>query len=103
MLWRDHEDDVQRYRCSVGHAYSAASLDGEQGRVVEGALWAAARMLGDRHTLLEEMASRADGHGHVGTAGKFREQALEAAHAADTVRQLIEAGRIPVDGNDTAA
>jgi len=96
-LWRHGDPDAIIFRCSVGHAYSPNSLDGEQGRAVESALWAAARLLGDRKTLLEEMAQRAASNGHDRSADAFRAQAEEATEAAWTVRGLIESGRLPLD------
>jgi two-component system, chemotaxis family, protein-glutamate methylesterase/glutaminase len=92
-LWRDDADGVRWFRCSVGHAYSPGSLNEEQSGDVEAALWAAVRLLGDRNTLLGEMASRAEEHGHVRTAATFREQAQDVSHAADTIRGLLESGR----------
>lgn len=97
-LWRNAEDAAVSYRCSVGHAYSPTSLDGEQARDVEAALWAAARLLGDRHALLEELATRAADGGHERTASGFTEQAREVAGAADAIRRLIEGDRVATVG-----
>ena len=89
-LWRDDGDGVLRYRCSVGHAYAPDSLNGEQAANVEAALWAAVRLLGDRSTLLDEMATRADQDGHHRTAATFRAQAEDVSGAAAAIRGLIE-------------
>jgi two-component system chemotaxis response regulator CheB len=104
-LWRHDSGDAETFRCSVGHAYSPASFDGEQARNVESALWAAARLLGDRHTLLEEMARNAAANGHDRSAGAFRAQADEVSSAAATIRALIESGRLALSGlgDDVAA
>jgi len=95
-LWRREEGGAVQFRCSVGHAYSPESLDGEQGRDVESALWAAVRLLGDRKTLLDEMARRADERGHARSATAFRDQATEIEGAALTIRSLIEGGNLPL-------
>lgn len=92
VLWRDDGDGMRRYRCSVGHAYSPDSLNGEQSSNVEAALWAAVRLLGDRRTLLDEMAARAEGNGHERTARTFRSQSEDVKSAAETIRTLLEAG-----------
>jgi two-component system, chemotaxis family, protein-glutamate methylesterase/glutaminase len=104
-LWRHESGDAKTFRCSVGHAYSPASFDGEQGHQVESALWAAARLLGDRQTLLEEMARNAAAKGHDSSAGVFLTQAQEVASAANTIRGLIESGRLALGavGDDVAA
>ncbi len=96
-LWRHENGDAMNFACSVGHMYSPESFDGEQGRSIESALWAAARLLGDRQELLEEMAKRAGGHGHDRSAKAFGEQAGEVARAATVIRGLIESGRLPLN------
>jgi len=95
-LWEHGDEEAHDYRCSVGHAYSLVSLDAEQGRDVESALWAAARLLGDRKTLLEDMARTATARGHDRSAQTFLAQAGEVASAASTIRSLIEGGRLPL-------
>jgi two-component system chemotaxis response regulator CheB len=95
-LWRHDNGDAATFLCSVGHAYSPESFDGEQGRNIESALWAAARLLGDRKTLLDEMAQNAAARGHDRSARAFREQAEEVAAAAWAIRGLIESGRLPL-------
>jgi two-component system chemotaxis response regulator CheB len=95
--WRHQDGHALSFKCSVGHAYSPESFDGDQGREIENALWAAARLLGDRRTLLSETADHAQGRGHGRTAAAFREQAAEVESAGTTIRRLIERGRLPLD------
>lgn len=95
-LWRREQAGSLRYTCSIGHAYGPDTLDNAQGRDVEAALWAAVRMLGDRESLLAEMASRAEAEGRPIGAEGFRERANEAAHAAATLRRLVESGLLPL-------
>ncbi|MFL5292795.1 MAG: hypothetical protein ACJ79U_14855, partial [Myxococcales bacterium] len=78
--------------------YGLDSLDGEQATVVEAALWTAIRLLGDRATLLDEMATRARRSGHGRSANRFRSQAVEARRAGLAVRALLENGRVPTGG-----
>jgi two-component system, chemotaxis family, protein-glutamate methylesterase/glutaminase len=91
-LSRERNGDLVRYVCEVGHAYSPESLDGEQASVVEGALWTATRLLGDRRTLLLEMASRVETSGNPRAAAEFRSRAGEAARAAEAVRSVLAEG-----------
>ena len=100
-LWRSADGGPLRFVCSVGHAYSPDSLDGEQAQVIENALWAAARLLGDRATLLEELALRAERGGLGRSASAFRANARDAVEAADTLRGLAEAGRIPASPSES--
>jgi two-component system chemotaxis response regulator CheB len=55
-LWEVKADNLIRYRCRVGHGYSAESLLASQEPAVERALWAAVRSLEDRAALGERLA-----------------------------------------------
>jgi two-component system chemotaxis response regulator CheB len=99
----ERHGDVVRYRCEVGHAYSPASFDAEQANAVEGALWTAVRLLGDRSSLLSEMAVRADSAGNPRSAGVFRSRAGEADAAARAVRALLEDGAGYLTGGERLA
>lgn len=96
-LWRHEDGGAISFKCSVGHAYSPESFDGEQVREIENALWASARLLGDRRTLLTEMAERAEGRGYDSSAATFRQQAAEVESVESTIRRLIESGQVTLD------
>jgi len=102
-LWRHTNGHAVTFRCSVGHAYSPTTFDDVQGQEIENALWAAARLLGDRKTLLEELARSTDAKGHDRVSKGFRAQAEEIEAAATTIRGLIESGRLPLRGTDVPA
>jgi len=56
VLWEMEDSGFLRFRCRVGHAFTAAYLDAEQQRAVEGALWAGLRALEERSSLYKRMA-----------------------------------------------
>jgi two-component system chemotaxis response regulator CheB len=93
VLKRRSESGIDRFACSVGHAYSPDSLDEAQNGMVESALWAGARLLEDRATFLGEMADRADDQGHARTSQQFRARASEALERSQVLRGLVEDGR----------
>lgn len=99
-LTRRAVSGLVRYTCEVGHAYAPTSLDDEQGAALERALWQATRLLGDRSSLLTELAVRADDAGHERSASDFRSKAREAQDAQDVVRALLVDGRVPIAGQD---
>jgi two-component system chemotaxis response regulator CheB len=84
------ESGVEQYACSVGHVYSPDSLDAAQERMVEGALWAGARLLEDRARFLQSMAERATRLGHVQSALRFGQRAEEALARSRALLELVE-------------
>jgi two-component system, chemotaxis family, protein-glutamate methylesterase/glutaminase len=76
-----------RFRCSVGHGYTAGSLLESQGEAVEKALWIALRTLEERARMLRKMAedSRRRGFSH----GSFDSSAKESLHHAEQIRGLL--------------
>jgi len=90
VLKRSDENGVHQFVCSVKHVYSSESLDAAQETMVEGALWAGARMLDDRASFLNEMAERSERLGHHQSARQFRERAAEASVRAQALVGLLE-------------
>jgi two-component system chemotaxis response regulator CheB len=89
------EGSVVRYRCRVGHAWSPESLLAEQVEAVEGALWAAIRVLEEKAALHRQLADRA-GERHSGIGrGYHLERSEETQQSAATLRDLL---RHPLGG-----
>lgn len=97
VLFEIAEEGMHRYRCRVGHAWSARSLGAQQGAAVETALWTALRALEEKAALCDRMAAAARERGHTFSATTFVEQAQDARQSALAVRDLIErtAGLVP--------
>lgn len=89
VLWEHDGAAVAEFVCSVGHRYSPESLEDGQDREVERALWAGARMLGDRATLLRQMAADAEHKEHLRSAGRYRQRAEEAAERSKLLEELV--------------
>jgi two-component system chemotaxis response regulator CheB len=89
VLW-EVDDGLLRFRCRVGHAYSADSVGDAQAESVDAALWAALRALLERAELMERLARRTAKHGST-SASRYDEQAREALEQAELIRtQLLE-------------
>src|SRR5262249_38907475 len=58
-VWELHDGELVRFRCRVGHAWSADSLLAEQADALEVALWTALRALEESASLARRMAERA--------------------------------------------
>jgi two-component system chemotaxis response regulator CheB len=89
-LWEIEGETVRRYRCNVGHAFTAQTLVAEQGKEIEQALWYALRMLEQRVTLLETLAKAAQQQGRRHSAASFHQRAAEAAGSAESIRKLVQ-------------
>ena len=91
VLW-ELDDDPLRYRCRVGHAYTAESAVEAQGGSVETALWAALRALQERAELSERLAARVGGRGASRSQDRFEALAREAREQADVIRRVLGNG-----------
>ncbi|HEY0450557.1 chemotaxis protein CheB [Actinophytocola sp.] len=87
-----------RYRCRVGHAWTAEALLDAQGSAWERALWAAIRTLAEKAALSQRMADNARQRGSTGLAGRYDLTAEEALDAAALLRAPLNvAGRSEPD------
>ena len=83
---------VPRYRCHVGHTFSARSLLAAIGDDVERALWVALRSLEERIALLEVLAREQDERDRQLTGRRYRERAHELRASVKTIRDLLQSG-----------
>jgi two-component system chemotaxis response regulator CheB len=91
VLWEIRDGALMRYRCRVGHAWSAESLLGQQDQQLEGALWMALRGLEEKAALAHKMGQRAVERDQPLSAQRFADHAAEATQAASRIRALLEA------------
>jgi two-component system chemotaxis response regulator CheB len=90
-LWKVEGGHVLRFRCHVGHAFSAETLLAEQGLAVERALVTALRLLEERARAGRQLARRGlsgrstDAHG-------FQARARELDETAAVLRRLVVQG-----------
>ena len=91
-LWEVREGDLVRFRCRVGHAYTAETLLAQQADQIEGALWTALRALEEHAALARRLAERAGTRGQTTSAAALTEQAMDAEHHASSLRQVLDSG-----------
>jgi two-component system chemotaxis response regulator CheB len=89
VLWELGGEEMLRFRCRVGHAYTAGSLGVEQSEAVEGALWAAMRALEEGASLARRMAENAARGKHGKLESRFRQSAQAKMEHAEVLRKLI--------------
>lgn len=92
-LWEIKDEDMLRYRCHVGHAYSAEALIEGQSQMLEMALWSAVRALEEQTVLAKRIVERARKANHERAASLFERRAREAEENASVIRQLLLNGQ----------
>lgn len=88
-LWEIRNGELTRYRCHVGHQFTADGLDAKQGEAFESALWSAVRVLEEHADLRKRMAQRAQDAGLTHVAVGFADSANESQRQAHTIRELL--------------
>jgi two-component system chemotaxis response regulator CheB len=83
---------VARYRCHVGHTYSARALLQALGEDLEQALWVALRSLEERISLLEVLAREQEERDRPLSGRQYRERADELRGSVKRIRDLLMAG-----------
>ena len=91
-LYEIDEGFAVRFRCRVGHAYSADTIESATGTGVERALWVALRALEERSALLNKLAQFARRRGHTPVAELYEERAEHLETDVRALHELIMAG-----------
>ena len=88
-LWEIEDTEMLRFRCHVGHAYSADALSDGQSQMLETALWSAVRALEEQMLLARRIVERARRANHTRAASLFEKRAGEAEAHCSAIRQLL--------------
>lgn len=83
------EGGATRYRCRVGHAYSADTLLEEKDAALETSLWVALQTLQERVAMLDAMARDDRRRGWMRSADSYAARADEARVHAERLRELV--------------
>ena len=92
VIWEDGRGDLLRFRCHVGHSYSAESMLELQGDSVETALWTALRVLQERMHFLDGLANRQRKRGNQYAARGFDRRARAVQQRVEILRRAIARG-----------
>ncbi len=99
-LWEVSDGDVIRFRCRVGHAWSAENLLLRQGEALEEALWTALRALEENTSLSERMKERAQARGNRPAARIFAARAEDTRLRAELIRKVLAQGKSPIEATN---
>ena len=89
VLWQIKDGDLMRFRCRVGHAYTAESMLTMHSESVESALYAALRALEESAALSRQLARNALQRGLKSMLSRLEGKAAEAERQADVLRGLL--------------
>jgi two-component system chemotaxis response regulator CheB len=92
-LWELASDNLLRYRCHVGHGYTAEALASAQVENLEDALWSALRALEEHAAMRRRMATRASKGNLHSMADEYEQQAQATEARAATIRDLLVNGK----------
>lgn len=91
-LWETEDGEILRFRCRVGHSYTAESMIEDQTYSLERTLWAAVRGLEERADIARRVAIRVRASNPL-VARRFEEKAESARENARTIQALLTNGR----------
>ena len=89
VLWEIDDGSFLRYRCHVGHAYTAEAVRANQERQIEELLWELLRTHTDRAALARTMATREHQRGREDYARHLAERARGYEEDAEIVRRVL--------------
>jgi two-component system chemotaxis response regulator CheB len=89
VLWELEENGFLRFRCRVGHAFTARHLSVEQQHAIETALWSALRALEESGALYKRLAERATKGRQPQSASRFQERADNTEQNARVLREFL--------------
>lgn len=89
VLWELEENGFLRFRCRVGHAFTARNLSVEQQHAIETALWSAPRALEESAALYKRLVDRATRSRQEQSATRFQERAENTEQNARVLREFL--------------
>src|SRR5438128_1569426 len=90
VMYETKVDDLLRFRCRVGHAYSSKSLLADQAAGLEASLWAGVRALEESALLMERLSERVTRRSGEAAAAGLRPVIEARKRQADDMRRFIK-------------
>jgi two-component system, chemotaxis family, protein-glutamate methylesterase/glutaminase len=89
VLWELDEQGGMRFRCRVGHGYTARALLAAEDEGLEDALWAALRALEEQESLSRRLLERRWGSGAERSRQRLTQRTDELRKRADLLRRFL--------------
>jgi len=97
ILWELEEGELLRFRCRVGHGFSADGLVAAQAERLDDALWSAFRALQENAALARRLAARARANGNDDLASNFDKRARSAEENSEVIHGLLTQANPPLN------
>jgi two-component system chemotaxis response regulator CheB len=91
-LYEIQSGDLVRFRCKVGHAFTAESMLYDKFEELEMALYAALNTLEESALMADRLAARSREHQHGHAAARFERRAEDARQQARIIRKVLTEG-----------
>ena len=89
-IWKIKDGRLQRYRCHVGHAYSAQSMVAGQVEAQETHLWQALRLMKERVSLIGELHAHTRNDDRSGVAGFYDAEVTRLQTNIELIQKMLE-------------
>lgn len=89
-LWKIADPSLERYRCLVGHGYTARALGEALTESQEGYLWQALRLMKERASVIFEMAARAGDRQSEAERTTYEAQLRRLQRNMATIEAMLE-------------
>jgi len=90
VLFEHHDDAITKYKCHVGHSFTARDLLIKQSEEMENSLWYAIRSLEQRRSLLESLAEKYSRSGNQFMARDFTKRSDEIKGHINNLKTIIQ-------------
>ncbi len=89
VLLPQQEGSYLHFQCEVGHKFSPQTLLADQEKLIENALWVAARALGEKARLTTKLADQMRERGSTSETVVFDQQSQSAYADAETIKKVL--------------
>ena len=88
-IWQIGTEEPLRFRCHIGHSFTADIFLSEQTQNVDNALWSAVRAMEEKVTFSRQMAERMKNYNLQQAATKYEDHAQSLDEEVSLIRQII--------------
>lgn len=88
-IWQIGTEEPLRFRCHIGHSYTADIFLSEQTQGIENALWSAVRAMEEKVTFSRQMAERMKNYNLEKAATKYEDHAQSLDKEVFLIREII--------------